>query len=366
MPSKKSKQKTGPAAMTYASSGVDIEAGDAVVGLIKHHMRRTYGPRVLGQHGAFAGCFRLDYNENLFKRNYKDPVLVACTDGVGTKVLLAVQTGILDRIGQDCVAMNVNDMIVQGAEPLFFLDYVAVHEVIPQQTADIVKGVADGCALAGCALLGGETSEMRDVYKKGDFDLAGFAVGVVELKKVIAGPERVEAGDVVLGLASSGIHSNGYSLVRAIIKEKKLKLNKSYPELETDQTLGEVLLEPTRIYVKPIIEVLHKYKVKKPISAMAHITGGGLPGNLNRSLPSSLDAKLNKKSWDISPIFKFLKKHGNVSEAEMYKVFNMGIGYTLIVRPHFADAITKQLTRAGEQVHRIGEIVKGSGKVKMS
>ncbi len=365
MASKKRTTNSGPSPMTYAQSGVDIEAGDAVVGLIKHHMRRTYGPRVLGQHGAFAGCFRLDFNEKLFQRNYKDPVLVACTDGVGTKVLLAVQTGILDKIGQDCVAMNVNDMIVQGAEPLFFLDYVAVHEVIPQQTADIVKGVADGCSLAGCALLGGETSEMRDVYKKGDFDLAGFAVGVVELKKVIAGPERVEAGDVVLGLASSGVHSNGYSLVRAIIKSKRLKLDKAYDELGTGQTLGEVLLEPTRIYVKPIIEVLHKYKVKKPISAMAHITGGGLPGNLNRSLPSDLDAKLNKKNWGIPPIFQFLQERGNVSDAEMYKVFNMGIGYTLIVRPHFADAVQKQLKRAGETVYRMGEIVKGSGKVRM-
>ena len=365
MARKNSKKKTSAAPMTYAQSGVDIEAGDAVVGLIKHHMRRTYGPRVLGQHGAFAGCFRLDFNEKLFKRNYKDPVLLACTDGVETKVLLAVETGILDKIGQDCVAMNVNDMIVQGAEPLFFLDYVAVHEVIPQQTADIIKGVADGCSLAGCALLGGETSEMRDVYKKGDFDLAGFAVGVVELKKVIAGPERVEAGDVVLGLASSGIHSNGYSLVRAILKKKRLKLDKVYDELGTDQTLGEVLLEPTRIYVKPIIEVLHKYKVKKPISGMAHITGGGLPGNLNRSLSPKLDAKLSKKSWDIPPVFKFLQKHGSVSDAEMFKVFNMGIGYTLIVRPHFADAIAKQLTRAGETVFRLGEIVPGTGKVRL-
>lgn len=363
MPRKKSKPTSTP--LTYAASGVDIEAGDAVVGLIKHHMRRTYGPRVLGQHGAFAGCFRLDYNEKLFQRNYKDPVLVACTDGVGTKVLLAVETGILDKIGQDCVAMNVNDMIVQGAEPLFFLDYVAVHEVIPHQTADIIKGVADGCAIAGCALLGGETSEMRDVYKKGDFDLAGFAVGVVELKKVIAGPERVEEGDVVLGLGSSGVHSNGYSLVRAIIKSKKLKLDKVYKELDTDQTLGQVLLEPTRIYVKPIIEVLHKYKVKKPISAMAHITGGGLPGNLNRSLPGDLDAKLDKKSWDVPPIFKFLQAQGNVTDSEMFKVFNMGIGYTIIVRPHFADAVQAQLKKAGETVHRIGEIVKGSGRVRL-
>jgi phosphoribosylformylglycinamidine cyclo-ligase len=361
----RSKKKSPNASLTYAQSGVDIAAGDAVVGLIKHHMRRTYGPRVLGRHGAFAGCFRLDYNEKLFKRNYADPVLVACTDGVGTKVLLAVETGILDTIGQDCVAMNVNDMIVQGAEPLFFLDYVAVHEVVPEQTADIIKGVADGCALAGCALLGGETSEMRDVYKKDDFDLAGFAVGVVELKKVIAGPERVEAGDVVLGLASSGVHSNGYSLVRAIIKRKRLKLDKVYKELDPDRTLGEVLLEPTRIYVKPIIEVLHKYKVKKPISGMAHITGGGLPGNLNRSLSDKLDAKLDRGSWDVPPIFKFLQDKGNVEDAEMFKVFNMGIGYTLIVRPHFADAVQRQLSKAGETVYRLGEIVKGSGQVRL-
>lgn len=362
---KKQSKRSNPSPLTYADSGVDIEAGDAVVGLIKHHMRRTYGPRVLGKHGAFAGCFRLDYNEKLFQRNYKDPVLVACTDGVGTKVLLATETGIIDTIGQDCVAMNVNDLIVQGAEPLFFLDYVGIHKVTPEQTADIVKGVADGCMLAGCALLGGETAEMPDVYKPGDFDLAGFTVGVVELKKVIAGAERVEKGDVILGLASSGVHSNGFSLVRAIIKRARLKLDKVYKELDPERTLAQVLLEPTRIYVKPIIEVMHKYKIKKPISGMAHITGGGLPGNLNRSLPDNLDAKINRKSWEIPAVFKFLQAKGKISDAEMLKVFNMGVGYTLIVRPHFADAIQKQLTRSGETVYRLGEIVKGSGKVRI-
>lgn len=360
---KKTPRKPGKP-LTYADTGVDIEAGDAVVGLIKHHMRRTYGPRVLGKHGAFAGCFRLDYNEKLFQRNYKDPVLVACTDGVGTKVQLAAQLGILDTIGQDCVAMNVNDLIVQGAEPLFFLDYVGIHKVVPEETAMIVKGVADGCALAGCALLGGETAEMADTYKPGDFDLAGFTVGVVELKKVIAGAERVEKGDVVLGLASSGVHSNGYSLVRAIVKKARLKLDKVYPELDKNKTLGQVLLEPTRIYVKPVINVLHKYKVKKPVSGMAHITGGGLPGNLNRALPEDLDAKLSRKAWDVPPIFTFLQEKGGVAEAEMLKVFNMGVGYTLIVRPHFADAVEKQLKRDGEQVFRLGEIVKGSGRVR--
>jgi len=358
-----SKQKTG---LTYAGAGVDIEAGDAMVGLIKSHMRRTYGQRVIGRHGAFAGLFRLDYNEKLFKRNYKDPVLVACTDGVGTKVMLAIELGVHDTVGQDCVAMNVNDMIVQGAEPLLFLDYIGIHKVDPEQAAAIVKGVADGCKLAGCALLGGETAEMPDVYKPGDYDLAGFAVGVVELKRVIEGAERAEPGDVVLGLASSGIHSNGYSLVRAIVKQAKLKLDKVYLETGSDMPLGAVLLEPTRIYVKPIVSLLRGYKRKRPISGMAHITGGGLPGNLNRALPDNLDAKLSLKAWDVPPLFRFLQTQGNVAEQEMFRVFNMGIGYTLIVRPHFADSVAEKLTKAGETVYRLGQIVPGKGKVRLS
>ncbi|WP_432797930.1 phosphoribosylformylglycinamidine cyclo-ligase [Poriferisphaera sp. WC338] len=356
---RKSSTKNG---LTYADSGVDIEAGDEVVDRIKGHLRRTYGPRVLGKHGAFAGCFRLDYNEKLFKRNYKDPVLVSGADGVGTKVMLAIELGIYDTVGQDCVAMNVNDMIVQGAEPLFFLDYVGIHKVIPQQMEQIVKGVADGCQLAGCALLGGETAEMADVYKEGDFDLAGFTVGVVELSKVVDG-SRVEEGDVILGLASSGVHSNGFSLVRKIIDHAKLDIRKVYPEVDPDRPLGEVLLEPTRIYSKQICSVLRSYSRKKPIGGMAHITGGGLPNNVNRALPSNLDAKISKKAWDVPPLFKFLKKHGNVAPAEMFRVFNMGIGYVLIVRPHFAEAITTKLKRQGETVYNLGEIVPGTGKV---
>lgn len=351
--------------MTYAQSGVDIDAGDRTVDLIKGHLRRTYNPRVLGKHGAFAGCFRLDYNERLFKRNYKDPVLVACTDGVGTKVLLAVQMGIHDTIGQDCVAMNVNDMIVQGAEPLFFLDYVGVNKVVPEHMEQIVKGVADGCQLAGCALIGGETAEMPDVYKKGDYDLAGFAVGVCELKRVIDG-QSVERGDVILGLTSSGIHSNGYSLVRAIIKKAKLDLDKVYPELKDDRPLGRVLLEPTRIYAKQIVHVLRAYKVKKPISGMAHITGGGLPGNVNRALHNSVDAKISRKAWDIPPLFKFLKSRGKVDDQEMLKVFNMGVGYTLIVRPHFADAVMDKLRKQGEQPFVLGKITAGTGRVVLA
>lgn len=356
------KKKRSSGGLTYAQSGVDIDAGDRSVDLITGHLRRTYGPRVLGRDGAFAGCFRLDYNERLFKRNYKDPVLVACTDGVGTKVLLAVQMGIHDTIGQDCVAMNVNDMIVQGAEPLFFLDYVGVHKVVPEHMEQIVKGVADGCQLAGCALIGGETAEMPDVYKEGDYDLAGFAVGVCELKRVIDG-ERVEKDDVVIGLASSGIHSNGYSLVRAIIKKAKLDLDMSYPELEDDRPLGRVLLEPTRIYSKQIVSLLRSYKRKRPIGGMAHITGGGLPGNVNRALHNNVDAKLSKKAWELPPLFKFLQRHGKVEEQEMFRVFNMGVGYTLIVRPHFADAVMEKLRKQGETPFVLGKITAGTGRV---
>ncbi len=351
--------------MTYAQAGVDIDAGDRTVDLIKGHLKRTYSPRVLGRHGAFAGCFRLDFNERIFKRNYKDPVLVACTDGVGTKVVLAIEMGVHDTIGQDCVAMNVNDLIVQGAEPLFFLDYVGTHKVQPSHVEQIVKGVADGCQLAGCALIGGETAEMPDVYKKDDYDLAGFAVGVCELSKVVDG-QRVEKGDVIIGLASSGAHSNGYTLVRAIIKQAKLDLDKVYPELEDDRPLGLVLLEPTRIYAKQIVSVLGSYKVKKPIGGMAHITGGGLPGNVNRALHGSVNAKINRKAWQTPPLFTFLQKHGNVADDEMLRVFNMGIGYTLIVRPHFADAILDKLRKQGEQAFVLGKITAGTGAVVLS
>ncbi len=348
--------------MTYAQAGVDIAAGDAVVDRIKKHMQRTYSPRVLGKHGAFAGMFRLDYNEKLFKRNYRDPVLVACTDGVGTKVKLAIQLGIHDTIGQDCVAMNVNDMIVQGAEPLIFLDYVGIHQVIPEQMEQIVKGVADGCHLAGCALLGGETAEMPDVYAKGDYDLAGFAVGVVELSRTVQG-DRITPGDLILGLPSSGIHSNGYSLVRAIVEKRDLKLDKHYSQLPDGQTLGEALLTPTRIYVKAITSLLRQYKVKKPVLGMSHITGGGLPGNVNRCLPDDVNARIDLSTWEVPGLFKLLEEAGNVDEQEMFRVFNMGIGYVLVVRPHFADAIMDKLKRSGESPIILGKITKGSGKV---
>ncbi len=351
--------------MTYAASGVDIDAGDRMVDMIQRHTRKTFGPRVLGKFGSFAGCFRLDYNEKLFARNYRDPVLVACTDGVGTKVKLAAELKVYDTVGIDLVAMSVNDLIVQGAEPLFFLDYLAVHKLDPQTCADMVKGVSEGCVQSGCALLGGETAEMSDVYAPGEFDLAGFCVGVVELSRVVEG-ERAEVGDVVIGLTSSGIHSNGYSLVRAIVREKKLDLHKVYPELQDERPLGQVLLTPTRIYAKSVLRVLHHYQVKQVVTSMSHITGSGLPGNVPRTLPSGVDAKVSRAAWEVPPVFKFLQRHGKVSDEEMFNVFNMGIGYTMVVRPHFADSILQQLQRAGETAKVLGKIVKGSGKLVLT
>ncbi|WP_428388767.1 phosphoribosylformylglycinamidine cyclo-ligase [Mucisphaera sp.] len=358
---KRSKEGSG---LSYAGSGVDIEAGDLAVQRIMGHLRKTHTQRVLGNDGGFAGLFRLDYNERLFQRNYRDPVLVAATDGVGTKVLLAIEMGEHRTVGQDLVAMSVNDMAVQGAEPLFFLDYMAVNKVDPVLVEQVVSGVAEACRACGAALLGGETAEMPDLYEAGHYDLAGFAVGVMELKRAVD-PVRVEQGDVVLGLGSSGVHSNGYSLVRAIIKRKRLKLDRVYGELGSERTLGEVLLEPTRLYASPVTRLLRGYAVKKPVSAMAHITGGGLPGNLNRALPKHLDAVLDGKSWEVPSVFGALQGWGDVAEEEMLKVFNMGIGYTLVVRPHFAEAIAERLRKLGERVYRIGKIARGTGRVKI-
>jgi phosphoribosylformylglycinamidine cyclo-ligase len=361
----KSKRKSDPkSGLTYAQSGVSIEAGDKFVGSIGSLLRRTHGQRVIDNPGGFAGLLRLDYNEQLFKHNYKDPVLVACADGVGTKVHLAIEMNKHDTVGIDLVAMNVNDLIVQGAEPLMFLDYIAVNSVNQETLYEIVKGISEGCKLASCALIGGETAEMNDLYKPDDYDLAGFSVGVVELKRA-TNPLRVEPGDVVLGLESSGVHSNGYSLVRKVIEHAKLDLKKSYPQLETDRSLGDVLLEPTRIYVDSIVKLLRAYKVKKIISGMAHITGGGMEGNLNRALHNKVDAVIDESKWTAPPIFRFLQSHGDIEEAEMRRVFNMGIGYTLIVRPTFADAVKRRLEKTGETVHVIGKINKGSGKVKI-
>jgi phosphoribosylformylglycinamidine cyclo-ligase len=313
---------------------------------------------------GFAGMFRLDYDEKLFKKNYREPVLIACADGVGSKVQLAAQIKRYDTVGIDLVAMSVNDMLVTGAEPLFFLDYLGVNKIEPAAAVEMVKGVAAGCKLADCALIGGETAEMPDTYRKGDFDMAGFAVGIVERKRIVDG-RKVERGDVILGLASSGIHSNGYTLVRRICFEKLgLKMTDTVAELG-GAVLGDVLLEPTRIYVQPIVKLLGQYKVKQVVHAMAHITGGGLVGNIPRVLPSNCDAAINKDSWPRPEVFDFLQQAGPIQEKEMYRVFNMGIGFVLIVAEDFANSIARKLTKYGESVYRIGRITSGTGKVSL-
>lgn len=347
--------------ITYEQSGVSIDANDVMVKRIRSSVQSTFGPRVLDLPGGFAGMFRLDYNEKIFRKNYKNPVLVACTDGVGTKVQLAQLAKKYNTVGIDLVAMSVNDMIVQGAEPLFFLDYLAVNKLEPELIAEMVQGVAAGCRKADCALIGGETAEMPDIYRKDDFDMAGFAVGVVEKNRIVDG-SKTQPGDVLLGLASSGIHSNGFSLVRHIcFKQNKLKMTDDIAALDT--TLGQALLEPTRIYVRPIVKLLAQYKVKRVVHAMAHITGGGLLGNIPRVLPKNCDAVIKKNSWSLPPIFSFLQQAGPVEEAEMFRVFNMGIGYVLAVAPDFADSITAKLTGFGETVYKIGTITKGNRKV---
>ena len=348
--------------LSYEQSGVSIDANDEMVEQIQSYVSSTFGPRVIRLKNAFAGMFRLDYDERLFKKNYKSPVLVACTDGVGSKVQLTAKIKRFDTVGIDLVAMNVNDMLVQGAEPLFFLDYLAVNKLEPNTVAELVKGIAAGCRAANCALIGGETAEMPDTYAKGDFDMAGFAVGIVERRKIVTG-RNIRKGDVILGLASNGLHSNGYTLVRNIcFKKAGLKMTEALDELD-GAVLGDILLEPTRIYVRPIVKLLSQYKVKKVVHGMAHITGGGLVGNIPRVLPKTNDAILKKESWPKHKIFSFLQAKGPVEEAEMYRVFNMGIGFVLIVAEDFADSITKKLSRYGEKVYRIGRITSGTGKV---
>ncbi len=357
------------AVITYKQAGVDVHANTRWVGKIESAMRTTYGPRVVkNRHGGFAGLFRLDYDEQLFRRNYRKPVLVGCTDGVGTKVLLAIEMGKLSTIGIDLVAMNVNDLITCGAEPLFFLDYLAVNKLDPKHLAAVIEGVAEGCRQAGAALLGGETAEMPDLYRRGHFDLAGFAVGVVEHKRAIDG-SRVSPGDVIVALPSSGVHSNGYSLVRKLIgqggkpsQRSRRRLEKFHDEL--GETLGEALLRPTRIYCSAVRSVLRRYKIKRVVTAMAHITGGGLRENIARALPPRCDAVLQKSAWTPPPVFDFLRRLGT-SRAEMFKVFNMGVGFVFFVRPRFVAGVTQALHKAGEKPFVLGRVVRGGGRVRL-
>lgn len=333
--------------ITYKDSGVDKDAGYKQVQLIKGMIKKTHVPGVLSDIGGFAGLFQLD------KDKYDEPVLVSGTDGVGTKLRIAFMADKHDSIGQDCVAMCVNDILCQGAKPLFFLDYIATGKLEPEKMASVVKGVSDGCIEAGCALIGGETAEMPGFYKEDEYDIAGFALGVVDKKKIISG-ENIEEGDIVLGLPSTGIHSNGYSLVRKIVFEKKkLTVDTFIPDLGT--TLGEELLKPTRIYTNPLYQMIEKFNIK----GICHITGGGFYENIPRMLPKGLTAKIDTSTIDTPKIFDLLQEWGNVDSKEMYSTFNMGVGMVLVVGKDELNSIEKYLNERDEKFFNLGHIEKG-------
>ena len=327
--------------LSYRDAGVDIDAGDALVERIKPHAKRTRRREVIGGLGGFGALFNVPLDR------YKEPVLVSGTDGVGTKLKLAMQLNKHDTIGIDLVAMCVNDLVVQGAEPLFFLDYYATGHLDVDVAADVIKGIADGCEQAGCALIGGETAEMPGMYHGGDYDLAGFAVGVVEKSKIIDG-SKVKPGDVLIGLASSGFHSNGYSLVRKVIEVSNAYLGAEFH----GRTLGETLLAPTKIYIKPLLKLFSEIEVH----ALAHITGGGLLENIPRVLPANTRAVLDAKSWTMPPVFQWLQQQGNIAQREMYRTFNCGVGMVIAVDAADADKAITSLNGSGEQAWRIGHI----------
>lgn len=334
-----------PSSLSYRDAGVDIDAGEALVDAIKPFASRTMREGVLAGIGGFGALFEIS-------KKYREPVLVSGTDGVGTKLRLAFQLNRHDTVGTDLVAMSVNDILVQGAEPLFFLDYFACGKLDVKTAADVIKGVAAGCEKAGCALIGGETAEMPGMYPAGEYDLAGFAVGVVEKSKIIDG-STIQPGDVVLGLASSGAHSNGYSLIRRILETAK-------PDMHADfhgRPLADVLLAPTRIYVKPLLALM----AALPVKGMAHITGGGLLDNVPRILPENRTAVLHRDAWTRPPLFDWLQRHGKVADDEMHRVFNCGIGMAVIVAAEHAAAAEAQLAASGETVFRIGEIRERQG-----
>ena len=331
---------------SYAAAGVDVTAGYESVELIKSHVKRTNIPGVIGGIGGFGGMFELA------SAQYKNPVLVSGTDGVGTKIKLAFLMDKHDTIGIDCVAMCVNDVACSGAKPLFFLDYIACGKNYPEKIEQIVKGVADGCVMSGCALVGGETAEHPGMMPNEEYDLAGFTVGIGEKDKLVSG-EHLKAGDAIIGVASSGVHSNGFSLVRKVFNiNSKEVLDEVLP---TGKTLGETLLTPTKIYVKPILELISKKNVK----AISHITGGGFNENVPRSLPDGFTAKITKHSYEVPYIFKHLQEVGNISEHDMYNTFNMGIGMTVVVDKDDADEAVQILRNAGVESYCIGEIIKG-------
>jgi phosphoribosylformylglycinamidine cyclo-ligase len=337
-----------PTARAYAQAGVDLDRDEGFIDAIKDIARTTHRTEVLAGIGGFAGLFKTP-------ERYKDPILVASTDGVGTKLKLAAQLGNFGTIGIDCVAMVVNDIVVQGAEPLVFLDYLAMGELDPELGAEALRGVAEGCRRAGCALLGGETASMPGFYPKGELELVGFGVGVVERDKVIDG-SSISQGDVLIGLASSGVHSNGYTLVRAVIDAGvaagKFDLRDVPPELNT--SLAAALLAPTRIYVKPVLNVARDFQV----NGIVHITGGGFDGNIPRVLPKGVRARIDPASWPRPPIFDFIQKHGEILEDEMRRVFNLGLGMVLVVRRDHASDVIDRFAALGERAYKIGVIEK--------
>ncbi|HEX6960741.1 MAG TPA: phosphoribosylformylglycinamidine cyclo-ligase [Lacipirellula sp.] len=350
------------AKLTYKDSGVDLATYEESMSRLPRLMRRTHCPRVLPWEGGFAGLFKMDFSGGLFARNYQEPVLVSCTDGVGTKLKVAQMVGRHDTVGIDLVAMCVNDAICCGAEPLFFLDYVAMAEDDPGLLEQIVSGISQGCLQCDSALVGGETAIMPDLYQKGDYDLAGFAVGVVEQSRMLDGKAAVP-GDIIIGIASSGIHSNGYSLVRKIVFDHA-GLKAADRVDFSEKTVGELLLEPTRLYVRPVRNVLNHYRVKCVVHGIAHITGGGLHENLARVLPPSVDALIERDSWPIPPVFQWLQKLGDVEDAEMFRVFNMGVGMCLVASEYYAESIIAQLAAQGYESWRIGRITEGSGEAR--
>jgi phosphoribosylformylglycinamidine cyclo-ligase len=351
-----------PEPIDYKSSGVDLDAYEQTMALLPRLLKRTYTPRVIEWPGGFAGLFRLDANIGLFTRTYRDPVLVASTDGVGTKLKLAFATGRHETVGIDLVAMSVNDCLCAGAEPLLFLDYVAMSRDDPGLTEKVVRGISDGCVDAECALLGGETAILPDFYHAGEYDLAGFCLGVVDRKQILDGRE-IRVGDKVIGLASSGLHSNGYSLARKLAFEGAgLRPDSFVPEL--GGTVADEFLKPTRIYVRALKTVYRHYRVKRIVHGIAHITGGGLIDNPPRILPEGCALRLSK-NWDVPAVFPWLQSIGSVPDAEMFRVFNMGIGMVLIVAEYYADAITRYLRNEVDlPAWVIGEVVDGDRTVE--
>jgi phosphoribosylformylglycinamidine cyclo-ligase len=328
---------------------VDIDAGDEFVDRIKPLVRSTFRPEVLTELGGFGGLFQLQ------SKKYKDPVLVSGTDGVGTKLKIAFMMDRHDTVGIDLVAMCVNDIVVSGAEPLFFLDYFATGKLAVPKAQQVVKGIAEGCRQAGCALIGGETAEMPAMYAEGEYDLAGFAVGVVDRSNIIDG-KAIKPGDAIVGLASTGLHSNGFSLARHVFFDRaKLTISSRLPEL--DQPVGEVLLTPTRIYAKQILTLLQEF----PIKGIAHITGGGITENLPRVFPEGVRARINRKAWTVPPVFQILSRLGQVNREEMFRVFNMGIGLILVVPPSSVSAVLTKAAALGDRGWLIGEMVSATG-----